>query len=266
MKTNLGIVFSGGGVRTLAHVGLIRLLEEQGLRPTHVAGTSAGAIVAALYAAGHSHRRILEFFRRSLLFRLPHRVMGYDGFLSTNEYSDIFRLYFRQDDFDSLHMKLYVAATDILSARCRIFSSGRLIPALLASAAYPLVFKPVEIEGRLYFDGGITNDFPVEPLSWQCDCVVGCYVTPLKPMERSDFHNPMRLLQRAYDVSTMTNSLGKFALCDLVLQPEELLRFGTFDIKHADDIFEIGYLHARNKLDDLLRLIDRSEHPKSLLN
>jgi len=260
MSNNLGIVFSGGGARTLAHVGLIKALEEENVKVTHVSGASAGAIVAALYAAGHGAEKILEFFKKTVLFKLSLHMVSQSGFLSTDEYSGIFKQYFIQNDFNALEKKLYVAATDILNARSRIFYQGNLIKALLASTAYPMIFRPVEIEGKLYFDGGITNDFPVEPIGWQCDKVIGSYVTPLTPMNKADLEKPMRLLQRAYDVCTMTNSVSKFAQCDLVLQPDQLNLYGFFETSRIDEIYRIGYLNAREKMGDILNLVKAKEY------
>jgi NTE family protein len=259
MKKNIGIVFSGGGARTLAHVGLLKALEEEDVNITHVSGTSSGAIIAALFAANYKADEILDFFNKTVLFKTSFYAASQPGFLSTNEYSAIFKQYFRRDDFDALHKKLYVAATDILNARSHIFHEGKLVQALLASAAYPMVFKPVEIKGKLYFDGGITNDFPIEPIRWQCEKVIGSYVTPLTPMNKLDLEKPQRLLQRAYDVSSMTNSASKFAQCDVVIQPDKLGEFGFFETRRLDEIFHIGYLAGKEQMEKIKAISDSIE-------
>lgn len=248
MKKNVGIVFSGGGARTLAHVGLLKALEEEEIKISHVSGTSAGAIVGALYAANYSADEILDFLKKTVLFKISMHAGSRPHFLSTNEYSAIFKQYFLRDDFDALSKNLYVAATDIINARPRIFHKGKLVPALLASAAYPMVFKPVEIEGNLYFDGGITNDFPVEPLRWQCEKIIGSYVTPITPMNKLDLEKPQRLLQRTYDISSLSNSITKFAQCDVLIRPDRLGIFGFFETKRLDEIYHIGYLAAKEKV------------------
>lgn len=255
MSRNIGIVFSGGGARTMAHLGLIKALEAENIRATHVSGTSAGAIVAALYAAGYSADEILDFFKKTVLFKISFYAMSQSGLLHTDEYSAIFKKYFVRDDFDALDKKLYVAATDILEARPRIFHEGKLIPALLASTAYPMVFEPVEIDGKWYVDGAMTNNFPVEPLRWQCDRVIGSYVTPLSPANRADLLRGNRLLQRSYDICCMINSKDKFSQCDVLIRPDALARFGFFETRHLDEMFHIGYLAAKEKMDELRTLL-----------
>lgn len=234
-------------------------MEEENIPITHVSGTSAGAIVAALYAADYKANEILDFFKKSVLFRVSFYAASQIDFLSTDEYSAIFKKYFKYDDFEALNKKLYVSTTDILNAKNRIFQEGKLVKALLASAAYPMVFKPVKIDERLYLDGGITNDFPIEPLRWQCDKVIGSYVTPLTPMQKSDLNNRHKLLQRTYDVSSLTNSIHKFPLCDLMIQPDRLSRFGFFEGKHLNEIYRIGYLAAKAKMNELKAMLDPLE-------
>jgi len=259
MKKNIGLVLSGGGARTIAHIGLIKALEEENINITHVSGTSAGAIVAALYASDYSAQEILDFFKKTVLFKVSFYAASQISFLSTNEYSGIFKQYFKYDDFEALNKKLYVSATDIVNAKNKIFQSGKLVKTLLASAAYPMVFKPVKIDGKLYLDGGITNDFPIEPLRWQCDLVIGSYVTPLSSMGKIDLENRHRLLQRTYDVSSLTNSIHKFPMCDMMFQPNQLSQFGFYEGKYLDDIYRIGYLSAKGNMGELKRKIEQLE-------
>ena len=162
MKT--GLVLSGGGARGVAHIGVLKALEERQIEITHLSGTSAGAIVGALYAAGHSWETILTFFKKVPIFHYKRYAYNKPGFIDTIKfYSDFFG-FFEEDDFDSLQRKLYIPATNLIEGTERVFDEGQLIKPVLASAAFPGLFTPVLIDEIPYVDGGVLNNFPVEPL------------------------------------------------------------------------------------------------------
>ena len=244
MGYRLGVVCSGGGARAIAQAGVLHALEEHGIRADCLAGTSAGAIVAALYSAGYDGQRMLEFFETRNPFRLSKLSFGKPGFIDTAKIRADFLEYFPEDSFESLGRRLFVAATDIVNARLVIFESGPLISPLLASSAVPIVFTPTEIDGRLFADGGIINNFPVEPLSGLCDVLVGVYVSPLRASRPADLSSVRAVSQRALEVARFTNSRPKFHLCDVMMCPKALGRYPVFDTQHTQQIFEVGYREA----------------------
>jgi len=249
------MVLSGGAARGLAHVGVLRALAEEGLEPQALAGSSAGAIVAALYAAGYSADDMLEFFIVKSPFKLSKLALAKPGIFDTAKTVSDFLEYFPDDSFEALGKPIHVVATDLIEARADIISSGRLVPAILASASTPLVFTPTEIDGRWYSDGGITDNFPVAPLEGACDVILGVYASPLRAIGRRDLHSSLAVVERALEIGMFYNSQLKFSRCDLVLCPSELSRFGSFDIKHFPEIAEIGYRAARGRMDDILRVV-----------
>jgi NTE family protein len=181
-----GLVLSGGGVGGIAHIGVIKALEEHGIRPSIISGASAGAIVGAFYAAGYSTNEILEFFQTTSLFSIKNYAVRKAGFVDTNKFYNIFKQYFPEDSFEALKKKLYISTTNIISGKTKFFHEGLLIHPLLASAAVPGVFSPMIIENELYADGGITNNFPTEPLMTDCDKIIGVQVHPLKKIKVED--------------------------------------------------------------------------------
>lgn len=240
----LGAVLSGGGSRGIAHIGVLRALLERQIEPDCLAGTSAGAIVGALYAAGYSPAEMLEFFETKSPFRLSKLALTKPGIIDTAKVVADFKEYFPENSFEALGKPLRIVATDILAGQPVVFDSGPLIPALLASSSVPIVFTPTEIDGRWFSDGGIVDNFPVSLLEDRCEVILGVYVSPLRPIEATDLSSSLAVLQRALEVRTYLSSHARFDRCDVLVCPAELTRFGTFDTKHLERIESIGYRAA----------------------
>lgn len=256
MEFRLGIVLSGGGSRGLAHAGVLSALAEEGIVPQAIAGTSAGALVGALDAAGYAAADMLRFFATTAPFRLSRlAALGKPGWLDTAKIEADFRNFFPDDSFSALRKKLFVTATELATGRLEIFSAGPLVRPLLASASIPMVFTPTEVGGRLYADGGIVNNFPVEPLLGLCDVVLGVYASPLASSDAAALDNSLAVSQRALEIGMYFASKRKFHQADLVLSPPELAQFSTFDLKRHDDILEVGYRAARARLAEIHALL-----------
>jgi NTE family protein len=255
MKPRLGLVLSGGGLRGVAHIGVLAALAERGLEAECVAATSAGGIVGAFYAAGLPTARMLDFFEHHSPFKISKLSLGKPGLLDAEKIRADFLEFLPEDSFEALGKKLFLTATDLVAAELKIFDSGPLISAILASAAVPMIFTPVEIDGRWYADGGILNNFPVEPLTGLCDVVLGVYASPVRQVERADLDGMLAVSQRAFDVGMFHAAEAKFDRCDVVLCPPALGRFPTFDSKHIHEVYEIGYDAARDRLEEIERAL-----------
>ncbi|HSM12781.1 MAG TPA: patatin-like phospholipase family protein [Thermoanaerobaculia bacterium] len=258
MQYRLGVVLSGGGSRGLVHAGVLGALREAGIEPECLSGTSAGAIVGALYAGGYDTAATLEFFETTSPFRLSRLAsFGKPGLLDTTKIEEDFLGYFPENSFEALDRKLFVTATDLVEGDIEIFSSGPLVRPLLASASIPMVFTPTEFQGRLFADGGIVDNFPVDPLLGLCDVLLGVYASPLAHLADPAFDNSFEVTQRALEIGMFHASERKFHQVDLVLASSELRRYGTFDAKRHAEIVELGEEIAREQLDAIRELLDR---------
>src|SRR5689334_15465932 len=116
----IGLVLSGGGVRGIGHLGVLKLLEECGVRPDFISGSSAGALVGALFAKGYGAEEILEMAKNARLFGLPR--VGRPGLFRMNGFEEAILKYIPENTFESLRIPLYIAATDIVNGKSIYFS------------------------------------------------------------------------------------------------------------------------------------------------
>jgi len=228
-------------MRGVAHIGAIKALEEHGIVATHVAGTSAGAIVGALYAFGLDWKGMLEFFKNIQIIDWKKYALNKPGLIDAEKFYSNFKTYLKEDDFGALKKELSVTATDILTGKLEFFSSGELIKPVLASAAFPGLFAPVKINESYYIDGGAMNNFPVSALKDNCDIIIGIYVNGFEALEIKDLKHSLNVVERAFKLKSVKEDHAKFKDCELVVYPKELSQFGTFDKKNLTKIFNIGY-------------------------
>jgi NTE family protein len=240
-----GLVLSGGGFKGIAHIGVIKAMEEEGIKATHVAGTSSGAIIGSLYAAGYPYEEILSFVKGVNLFKINKYALSKPGFVDSEKFYNDFKKYFPDDNFSRLKIPMHITATDVLSGSLKVFSSGEIIRPILASAAFPGVFTPVKIGSAYYIDGGTLNNFPVDVLRNQCNRIIGVYVNPFRKLEIGDLKHTYQVLERAYQIRAASKSTYKFDDCDLLIAPEGINKYGTFSAKDVDAIFDLGYNTAK---------------------
>ena len=252
----VGLVLSGGGARGVAHLGLIKVLEELGIQISIMAGSSSGAIAGALYGSGHRPEQIVEMVRDIKPYRIMRPAVSRSGFLKMESADLLYRQHIVDDTFEALSIPLIIAATDLQAGKTVYFSDGPLIRPLMASTCIPVVFDPIEVNGRLYIDGGVLNNFPAEALVGQCDTIIGSHCNPVDEDFRSG--NFKTILERTFLLTINANAYSRRALCDIFIEPPALKTFKVFDMARADDIFQIGYDYASGLRSALLALVDAS--------
>ncbi|MES1218459.1 MAG: patatin-like phospholipase family protein, partial [Bacteroidota bacterium] len=216
----IGYVLSGGGVRGFAHLGVLKLLEELEIKPYAIAGTSAGANTGALYASGKTAEEILKLMKSNDYFGWSNLLWRKKGFFSMNVLKKLLKNSIGENNFDAVKVKLFVAATDMAKNESVILSDGKLFEAVVASASVPLVFEPVIMNDKILVDGGILNNFPVEPLVKICDKIIGCNVNKL-PDELSDStgYRKKNVIDRCFHLAISGAVYSKSNLCDVFIEP-----------------------------------------------
>jgi NTE family protein len=253
MKITLAL--SGGGVRGFAHLGVIKALQEADVEIKAISGTSSGAVTGAFIAAGYSPDETLQIMKEYKLFRLLKGVFS-SGLFSMRRFQDIYLNCFPHNSFEELNFPLYISSTNIYSGKTEFFSSGQLIPPLLASTSLPVIFKPVEINGQLYLDGGILNNLPVEPLLDKGLPIIGVHVNPVDPVP--SFSSTLKIMERSFNLAVYANIVDRINRCTFLFEPPGLCDFSVYSYSKADVIFRIGYEYAKEKTEKLISQLANS--------
>ncbi len=259
-----GIVLSGGGIRGVAHIGLLQALKEQQLFPSYISGTSAGAVVGALYSAGHSAEDMVNFFKNAHIFDFRRYTIKKPGLLDSESFIQYAKTYFQTDHFSELTIPLFITATNLNKGQNIIFSDGPLIRTMMASAALPPVFSPIEIEGELYTDGGITNNFPIEPLLPLNIPILGSFVNPITDANNQEMGSTSKFIQRVFHVAIFDQSSKKFDQVNYLFAPHGLEHIGILNTSHIDEAYEIGYQHALKIIEDIRKAISDKRYIPNL--
>lgn len=261
-KYPLGLALSGGGAKGFAHLGVIQALEERGLKPGIISGTSAGALAGVLYADGHSPQEISTFFEKKYFKDFAEISIPNGGFFKTTRFQSFLKKHLRARTFEELKIPLKVVATDIEHGVSVTFDKGPLIPVVIASCSYPIVFTPTEIDGIHYVDGGLFKNFPVSVIRKQCDKVIGVNVSPLTLQKYRN--SLMYVAERSFHYMSVANTLIEKNLCDILIESTKVSKYQMFSLEHIHDIYEIGYKTAKRKLGQNVKLLDDILNESSL--
>lgn len=242
----LGLALSGGGARGIAHLGMIEVMEDLGLKPDYLSGTSAGSLAGALYAHGYSPREIMEIIRDTKLMNIIRPSWTVKGLLGFEKVGEKLLQYLPEDDFAALKIPLTVAALHVRSGEIRYFTEGPLIKPVLASSCIPVVFSPIEIDGEQYMDGGMVDNLPAGALRDKADFLIGMHCNAIDRDFQSRTAKDM--IERSLLLAISTATYARKDVCDLFLDPPALASYKVFDFGKAEEIFKIGVDYARENI------------------
>jgi len=246
IKYKIGLVLSGGGARGFAHLGVIQALNESGIFPGVISGTSAGAIVGALYADGYKPKEILKLMNSKSSLDYFSLTVPKGGFLKISGVIRTLSANLRAKSFNELKIPLYVTATDLNNGKAVYFSSGNLLQAIIASSSIPVLFRPFTIDNIQYVDGGVLDNLPIRPIEKSCGFIIGSFVNPSGYEEKVT--SVMQIAVRTFILSMSKEVDEKSSKFDLLIAPQELCNFKILDPEKAGDLFEIGYRCTMEKL------------------
>lgn len=255
----IALVLGGGGARGLAHIGVLEVMEEEGLRPAFLVGTSMGGVVAALSAAGQPADRIHQLARGFSFPRwfIPGGLVTWDRIFAPAARALVGL------SFDQLALPMAVVAVDLEAGRQVVLHEGPLLPALRATCAVPGVLPPVEVGGRWLVDGALVNALPVDVAAMaEPDLVVAARAGGHGPRSMPDLRRPLtvftgiEILVRATEIALdRQNTLATAMVEPHVLVDVRLGDIGLRDFDRLDEAVAAGREAAREALPALRRAL-----------
>ncbi len=245
------LVLSGGGARGIMHAGFLKALDENGLRPEAISGASMGAIVGAMYASGVRPDDMLNAIKLPE-FRNLHSWIGLKGgFGSLAQLRKQLEKFITIDKLEKLPIPLYVSVTNLNKGLNEVFSKGNLYDLVVASASIPILFVPTKIGKYYYVDGGVTNNLPAQCLEKEGRMVIGLNSNHTEEIDK-EFTSMLAVGERCMRIVVHSKMLEQAKHCHLLIDPEELHAYGTFDFDEADKIFDIGYKAGKDSVGEIV--------------
>lgn len=249
-RKDIGLCLSGGGLRAIAHIGVLKALEELEISPVAISGTSAGAIIGSLFAYGYRADELMEIVAKESFFNRKSFRLQTSGLFKTSLLTDIYSKYLPENDFSTLKIPMTIAATDISLGTEVFFSEGELYGPLMATASIPFIFPPTVIEDRIYCDGGLLNNLPIEPLLQQQNYVIASHVNAVSVISPAECKklSARSMAERLFYLGMANPVNQKKKDCNIFIEPPNLVQYSMFDKKNARLFFDLGYEAAMTAL------------------
>ncbi|MAZ71820.1 MAG: patatin [Flavobacteriaceae bacterium] len=289
----VGLVLSGGGAKGLAHIGVLKKIEEAGVRIDYIGGTSMGAIIGGLYAAGYSAHQLDSIFNvvdfdRLIQDDIPRSAKTFYEKNETDRYAvtlpfegfqlrlpsgiskgqNVYNLFSKLtnhvsdvDDFSKLPIPFLCVATHIENGKAIVLERGYLPRAISASGALPSLFSPVYIDDMLLVDGGVVNNYPVDEIRKKgADIIIGVDVQD-SLRDRTNLQSGLEVLTQINNFRTIQDMKLKREKTDIYLNPN-IKDFTVVAFNQGEKIIESGYDEASAKMPELEALAARQKPRK----
>ncbi len=257
-RRKLGLALGGGFARGIAHIGVLKVLEEEKIPVDFIAGTSAGSIIEAAYCAGMSAKELEESARTSRFRDFARWSLSRYGFYTSDRMMNFCAEVVKLKNFEDLRIPFAVTATDVRTGAGVVFTKGPLVDPMRASCAYPGMFPPVEVDGRLLIDGMLSHAVPTTPVrEMGAELVLGVYLCAHQSQRRRPRH--------LFELIGQCFSIAEAKMCDLwkrdadfILEPDiDGFAFDCFN--RAKELSANGEAATRAALPQLRRLLNLPE-------
>ncbi|MBN1423067.1 patatin-like phospholipase family protein [Candidatus Fermentibacteria bacterium] len=265
---SIGLALGGGGARGLAHLGVLRALEERTYAIEAISGCSMGGVIGALIGSGYTSSTIIDLIK-DIRFRdvLDFGAMG--GIVGGKGIDRLLREHVR-DTFDDLDIPLKVTAVDVQRGTLVVLGTGPLVPALLATSALPGILSPVEHADRVLIDGGLLNNLPIDVVRTMSLAPVVAVdvgaphnraldftqdhsiVNFFKRLSNREFRTlTVELFMKSFDIPQRFITETRLAMDppEVLIRPHLDVSFGVEDVHRLDEAVELGYRAAQEMLD-----------------
>lgn len=302
-RPKVGVVLSGGGAKGIAHLGVLKVLEEQDIPIDYICGTSMGSFVGVLYSAGYSVDSIMSILGsldKDALSRdrIPRDFIDfrerddYEKYIISANFDDNFGInipkgavigqnlnlmmnkylwnYLGDMDFSDMPIPYFCIGADIISGKHVVLDKGNIVDAVRASIAVPLIFTPVQIDSMLLVDGGIYNNFPTKEMKDKgVDIIIGVNVG-FEPHSQTELKQIAKVVDQLMWVNNVDNNKKAKQYCDILIEPD-VDNISSSSFKKISDIYNIGKESAMEQISSIDSLskylnIHKTERAKHLIS
>ncbi|MGA8067100.1 MAG: patatin-like phospholipase family protein [Terriglobales bacterium] len=254
----IGIALGGGFARGIAHIGVLKVLEEEGIPVRMVAGTSVGAIMGAAYCSGLTIAELEELAHKVRFTTFARWTLSRYGFASTDRMVAFLQKTLKVQTFEELRIPLGVTATDFNTGRGAVFTSGPIIDPVRASCAYPGMFLPVEIGGSFLVDGMLSYPVPTRPLrKMGAERVLGVHLKGQWSKSNAPRHF-FDVIGQSFAIAQDMMSETWRSAADVVIEPD-VAGFDYDDFKRAGELIQVGATAMRRALPEVRKWLEVPE-------
>jgi NTE family protein len=254
-RRKLGIALSGGATRGLAHVGVLEALEENGVRPDFISGTSIGAFGAALYAFGVPIEEIRATVMGLSVVKVSKLKLTRFGLFSHEDLGRVVRSKIGRAGIEEATIPLAIVAADVGTGEKVVLRQGETALAVMASSALPGIYQPVVIGGRVLVDGGIVENVPVSPLRPMGADVVAAVNLSAERRYR-DPEDIIDVLFNSFDIAIDENTKEQIKRADIPIEPR-LPYYKHVETSKYDEFFTAGRQAATEAIPKILEELNR---------
>jgi len=249
-KPVIALVLGSGGARGYAHIGVIEALEQHGIKPDFIVGTSAGSIVGSIYASGKSPEQLREIALNMKVGDVRDFKIGLKGFFDGQKVEDYVNKQVSEIPLEQMKIPMYVVATQLQNGERTVFNYGNTGQAVRASVSIPSMFIPTVIQGKEYVDGGLVSPVPVN-IAKELGADIIIAVDILAQPVNTETNNVWGLFNQ--NINIMQNKLAEDELknADIVIQPDLHEKAHIFDVKGRQDTMQAGVDAANLRMHDL---------------
>jgi NTE family protein len=250
LNTKIGLALGGGAAKGIAHIGVIKCLEEDDIDISYISGTSIGSLVASFYAFGKTVEQMLTISETLSISRVTSFTLRKRGFFTTESIRELVIKELGNVNIEDANIPLAILAADITTGEEIIFRHGPLTDAICASVAVPGIYIPVELQGRLLVDGGIVENVPISPLKKMGAGII--IAVDLNGISRYRYPKDiMDVMGNAFDIAIDLRTRDQIKSADLVISMD-LSQFSRVDnTKRVQELMNVGYYTTKNKIPKL---------------
>ncbi len=254
----IGVALGGGAAYGYAHVGVIKVLEREGIDISMIAGSSVGSLIAAIYASVMDAKKLEETALSLDWTDIAMPTIPKEGLVSMERLGDFLKKKIEPRNMEETKIPYYSVATDIITGNEKVFDKGPIEKAVRASTGLPGIFAPTETEDGLFIDGGVTNNLPADVLKARgADFVIAVDITTCTHLDIRKHRDIFSIVWKGWQVAVEQNMKHKsMADADVIIRPK-LENMNPFDLGRKKEIMAAGEKAAEEAMEEIKALMSK---------